>query len=192
MGDDADDLIGTIHAMSKLTADPTAILARIEREESKVEGDPMVYVLKGLAQTSLKRYADAEESFKKALKLNPRSPWANYRMGEMFFEQGKFKEAVEYFEKACQINPKNSSFWVDKGLAEYETNMFKKAFDSFEHAIQTGDKSGWGWYGKSRILVILELLPESLEAAKKAEKNNPNEEIFKEQKEYVLGRMSDA
>ncbi len=188
MGETADELTGTLLAMSKLTGDPEALLKRID-EGRDSKDDHMLYVLKGLMLTKLKRYEDAEKAFNTAIKINPRSGWAQYRKGEMYFDMGENEKALGCFEKACDLKPNNGDFWVHKGLVEYELNRFKEAYESFERGIHRGDKTGWGWFGKSRVLVILNLLEDALDAVRIAADINPNDGAFIEQERLILGRL---
>jgi tetratricopeptide (TPR) repeat protein len=189
MAENADKLADKLLAMGKLTGDPQAMLKKVDEEHDKYSEDHMFHVLRGFALAKLKRYDESLDSLKKALELNPRSAWANYRMGEVYYELEDYETAITYFEKACQLKPANSAFWLQKALSEFESNKIKDAYKSFEKAIHRGDKTGWGWLGKSKVLVILNMLDDALEAARMAKKVNPSDEVFKMQEDYILRRM---
>ena len=61
---------------------------------------PMAYVLRGLVYMRLNDSRLAEESFQRALSLNPRDPDALHNYGLFACEQGRYALAIEQFDRA--------------------------------------------------------------------------------------------
>jgi type IV pilus assembly protein PilF len=66
--------------------------------------DAETYNLLGVVYLNLKDYAKAEESFNKALKLEPNFSEAYNNLGILNLLQGRYQQAIFYFEKAL-ANP---------------------------------------------------------------------------------------
>jgi len=60
---------------------------------------------RGFALTLTKRYADAEQAFDTALKLDPTLYEAYYFYARTCFQQGKLEQAAKLFEKASEVRP---------------------------------------------------------------------------------------
>ena len=61
---------------------------------------PMAYVLRGLVYMRLNDSRLAEESFQRAIALNPRDPDALHNYGLFACEQGRYAQAIEQFDRA--------------------------------------------------------------------------------------------
>jgi tetratricopeptide (TPR) repeat protein len=190
MADPVTALEHKLLAMSKLTSDYRSLLRVISEEEKKAPGEHMIHVLKGWALSNLGEYDKAEESFKKALQLNPRSAWAQYRRGEMLQRKGRHRDALECFDRAVYIKPRRADFWLAKAAAEDELAMVPEAFNSYRKAVLSGDKSGRGLFGKARILAYMNRLDEALDAVRSAIKLNADDMEYPELEQYILDKLS--
>jgi len=101
-----------------------------------------VVVRRGIQHLQREEYAEAEEQFSAALKLNSRSSWAWYNRGLLYMEQRNWQKAKEYFSEALggDLEPSWLEVWSyilrgnaydaegnrDRAVAEYtkakETN----------------------------------------------------------------------
>lgn len=70
-------------------------------------GDAAAYLLVGTKQTTLKQYQKAADSFRSALKLDPKSVDARYNLGVVLRRLGKNEEALMEFGKVIQLDPKH-------------------------------------------------------------------------------------
>ena len=82
------------------------------------------------------KFTEAEDSFKKAIALNPKNDWAHTGLGWTYQNQSKFTEAEDSFKKAIQLNSQNDRTYVELGIACREQYKFIQAEDSFKQAIQ--------------------------------------------------------
>ena len=72
-----------------------------------------VVVRRGIQHFQREEYAEAEEQFRAALKLNPRSSWAWYNIGLLFMEQRNWSRAKDAFSEALggDLDPSWIEVW---------------------------------------------------------------------------------
>lgn len=78
----------------------------------------------------------AEESFKKAIELNPRNDAAYTSLGRIYRNQGKYSQAEEAFKKAIELNPRNDEAYLFLGWIYLEENNLLRAEESYKKAIE--------------------------------------------------------
>ena len=72
---------------------------------ARYPSDPDFYTNLGIALRKLGKYADAEQAYKKAIKLNPKDwvPWSD--LANVYLKQDKLKETVATFEEVLKRDP---------------------------------------------------------------------------------------
>ena len=60
-------------------------------------------------------FTTSEDSFRKAIELNPKNDWAYVELGRVYRDQGEFFQARNLFKKAIELNPKNDWAYVELG-----------------------------------------------------------------------------
>lgn len=88
----------------------------------------------GIGFHYFKQYGKAEESFKKAMAINPKNAWTYSQLARVYLAEGKKDEAKKLFEKAKSIAEKDVKSGmkddsVPRGIALYyeEAGMFEEA-----------------------------------------------------------------
>jgi tetratricopeptide (TPR) repeat protein len=81
------------------------------------------------------RYREAEELFKKALELNPRSESACVAVGWIYKHYGKYAKAKELFNRALKLNPGSSSAYAELGWLYKEQGKLGEAKELFKKAL---------------------------------------------------------
>ena len=81
-----------------------------------------VIVRRGLQHFEREEYAEAEEQFRAALKLNPRSSWAWYNLALLYMEQRNWSKAREYFTEA--LNGDLEPGWLEVWSYIYRGNAY--------------------------------------------------------------------
>lgn len=123
-----------------------------------------VVVRRGIQHFQREEYAEAEEQFRSALKLNPRSSWAWYNIGLLYMEQRNWQKARDAFTEAVNgdLEPSWLEVWSyikrgnawdaednrDRAVAEY--NKAKETGGNYNGAQQAIDKYLGQPYKKER------------------------------------------
>ena len=113
-----------------------------------------VVVRRGIQHFEREEYAEAEEQFRSALKLNPRSSWAWYNIGLLYMEQRNWQKARDAFTETVNgdLEPSWLEVWSyikrgnswdaednrDRAVAEY--NKAKDHGGTYNGAQQAVDK----------------------------------------------------
>ncbi|HXF39392.1 MAG TPA: M1 family aminopeptidase [Blastocatellia bacterium] len=123
-----------------------------------------VVVRRGLQHFQREEYAEAEEQFRAALKLNSRSSWAWYNIGLLYMEQRNWQKARDSFTEslAGDLEPSWVEVWSyikrgnawdaednrDRAVAEY--NKAKESGNNYNGAQQAAEKYLGQPYKKER------------------------------------------
>ncbi len=96
------------------------------------------YVLRGLIYMRLNDDARAEDSFKRALQINPREPDALHNYGWFLCTKARYADAFRHFETALAnpIYAGRSKTQMTKGICEVRAGQFAAAEASFVHAYE--------------------------------------------------------
>ena len=75
--------------------------------------------------------AEAEASFQKLAKRNPKNAQAQFYLGRLAFDRGNSDSAADYLEKAIALDPRNSEYhlWLGRvvGMQAQNANLLSKA-----------------------------------------------------------------
>ncbi len=77
----------------------------------------------------------AEQEYRKALELDPKSAAALRGMGFLQQKQSKWVDAVEWYKKAADVDPQNAEGWAQLGYAYLGAKMNDNARQSFEKSL---------------------------------------------------------
>ncbi|HSO74141.1 MAG TPA: M1 family aminopeptidase, partial [Blastocatellia bacterium] len=102
-----------------------------------------VVVRRGIQHFEREEYAEAEEQFRAALKVNSRSSWAWYNLGELYIEQRNWQKARDAFTEALNndLEPSWLEVWsyIRKGNTwDAEANR-DRAVAEYNKAKETGN-----------------------------------------------------
>ncbi len=78
-----------------------------------------------------------EANLKQAVKVDPGSGDANYRLGEFYLHAGKLSEGIPYMEKAVALQPGNYVAGYDLALAYFDARDYKKARQQIQSMLKT-------------------------------------------------------
>jgi len=70
---------------------------------------------------------EAENSFKKALFLNPNDSFINYDFAHFYIKNNKIEDAIYQYNSAIKKNPHNPFFWFELGEIYLKKNEIQKA-----------------------------------------------------------------
>ncbi len=97
-----------------------------------------VVVRRGIQHFQREEYAEAEDQFRAALKLNPRSSWAWYNIGLLYMEQRNWQKAKDAFTEA--LNGDLEPTWIEVWSYIYRGNSYD-AEDQRDRAVAEYNKA---------------------------------------------------
>jgi adenylate cyclase len=101
-----------------------AILAMSDKALALDNGLADAYASRGAALSAVKRYAEAEVEFEKAISLDPNSFEAHYFFARACVFQGKIEQATALFERSAAIKPDDyASFCI---LVQFYNSLGRK------------------------------------------------------------------
>ncbi len=82
-------------------------------------------------------FAQNEASLKAILAANPKDLNALIHLGDLYYDNSRFREAVDYYGRALDIDPKNPDVRTDRGTSYWNMGQADAAIDEFKKALDT-------------------------------------------------------
>jgi tetratricopeptide (TPR) repeat protein len=118
-------------------SDAEQALDKAEQLSSKTDDKEYVWFLRGSTFEREKRYAEAEEQFKKVVASDPEHASALNYLGYMLADQNtKLEEALGYIKRAVDLDPANGAYLDSLGWAYFRLGKYELAEDSLLKASQ--------------------------------------------------------
>src|SRR5437660_10141657 len=118
-------------------SDAEQALDQAEQLPSKADGQDYVWFLRGSTFEREKRYADAEEQFKKVVASDPEHASALNYLAYMLADQNtKLEEALGYIKRAVDLDPANGAYLDSLGWAYFRLGKYELAEDNLLKASQ--------------------------------------------------------
>ena len=108
-----------------------------QRANTRAEG----FIYLGLASLNLGQQHEAEQAFRQALLLEPRSAQAHYNLGLIYSSQNKRSEAIQELKQAVTLAPRHLDGLYNLGVLLLERNDALEAAHYLERAAQLGPAS---------------------------------------------------
>ncbi|MGB9202967.1 MAG: tetratricopeptide repeat protein [Terriglobales bacterium] len=117
--------------------DAAQALDKAEALSTKTDDKEYVWFLRGSNFEREKRYAEAEEQFKKVLASDPEHASALNYLGYMLADQNmKLEEALAYIKRAVDLDPANGAYLDSLGWAYFRLGKYELAEDNLMKASQ--------------------------------------------------------
>jgi len=117
--------------------DAEQALDKAEQLSTKDDDKEYVWFLRGSTFERQKRYAEAEEQFKKVLASDPQHSSALNYLGYMLSDQNmKLDEAIGYIKRAVELDPSNGAYLDSLGWAYFRLGKYDLAEESLVKASQ--------------------------------------------------------
>ncbi len=126
------DALGAFSQASLMAGNDVALLFNVKLQEGAVYFD-------------LKKFAEADAAFEKALELNPQNAEALNAYGYALAQRGeKLEQAAKMAKQAVDLVPRNASYLATYGWALYKQKEFKEAKKWLEKALESGGENDPG------------------------------------------------
>lgn len=113
-----------------------------------------------------KRYQEAVDLYKRALKLRPNYPIALFNLGNALYSQGKTKETI--------FNPSNKTEVSKRGNTLYTLGHFEEAVETYKKLIQLDPNNSLAYANLGNALYSQNRLEEAIQKYRKALKISPD------------------
>ncbi|MCB4792523.1 MAG: tetratricopeptide repeat protein [Elusimicrobia bacterium] len=130
-----------LHINSKL-AEVNKINDSIEKTDYNNE---IMCVKKGHYYMDRGEYEKAEEMFRRALELNPKSVWNYTILGSLYRDLNRNEEAEKMYQGAININPKYDQGYLGLGDCFFKKGKYKDAEAMYKEALELNPKSVWNY-----------------------------------------------
>lgn len=116
-----------------------------QRLLDEIHGEPFsadelkanIYLLRGNAFFGIGKYAEAEDAFQHALKINNAAAVeALVGLTRIELKKNDMDAAEKLISRALDINPMDSSAWLTKGYVEKQQGKYSKAEEAFAEAVE--------------------------------------------------------
>ncbi len=166
----------------ELINDAEKLLLKYENDSDVSRSLTSLYNFKGFCYLALQSFSEAEESYEKALKINPKSSQASAGLGEVLYLSGKDEEAKKMFEYAVCYEPRNqfaisglAKINRSLGLPENDNSLLPEDRKAVTDKISTLIEDAYEDYNQKNFNEAIEKLSE---AEKLIEENFDSEENF--------------
>jgi eukaryotic-like serine/threonine-protein kinase len=153
-----------------------------EREIAKAlsidPDDPRTPISQGQLFTRLNRWADAEDSFNRALKSRPNLWWAHNELGFVFYAEGKYPQAVSQFRAASLVSPKNSWPLTNLGATYLLQGKIAEAKAALKRSLDINPNDSSGVNTMADVLRCEGKFADAIPFSKKATELNPTEATY--------------
>jgi tetratricopeptide (TPR) repeat protein len=144
------------------TAKYTEIETLMTRDTAARPDASVLWAQLGLAQVGLKKYDDAETTFKKVLELEAASKkpsldiqgLAQSGLGEVYARTGKQQQAADAYDAAAKVNPTKGGFYLkNEAVIYFQTNQPDAQVAAADKAIAIDPNNAILYYLKGNGLV---------------------------------------
>jgi len=170
-------------------------------EEATVEGLSKTsktaedFYNEAIDQYEKKKYSDALDANREALKQAPRNAQIMNNMANCFFKIGKLDDAITQWRKALEISPKSAKICNNLGIAYYQMDENDKAIEFYKKAILFEPQFPDPYYNIASVFGFKGLFQNALEYYRKYLGFAPDatmKQLTEERIEYCKKQMEGA
>jgi len=122
--------LGTKEYMPKLK---TNALKALELDPGLAEAHATLAVVKAYYDFD---FAGAEQSFRRAIELNPNYPTAHHWFGELLVYIGRFDDGLAEYQRATELDPASLVIASDFGLSYYFMRQYDRSIEHLKKTIE--------------------------------------------------------
>jgi tetratricopeptide (TPR) repeat protein len=153
-----------------------------QKHLTKHPRDGFSWLLYGMSQISLARYAEAEKAIRKGIKFCPAKarPIAYSKMGHLFKAKGDFNKAAFWYRKAIRNKPNHAGYHIFAGSNAYDRGWLRQAETHYRRALKCTEGSlDEAFFNLGGILLGRRKYSEAIECYREALKIDPKYQIAK-------------
>jgi Flp pilus assembly protein TadD len=142
------------------------IITKVKEEVRLDSGSGQLYQAQG-------KFPQAEDSYKKAIELQPQNSDAYVGLGQLYEAQDKFSQAEDSYKKAIELQPRNCGAYVRLGHLYRTQGKFPQAEDSYKKAIELKLRNNGAYVGLGRLYEAQGKFSQAEDSYKKAIESTP-------------------
>jgi len=139
---------------------------------------PDSWVLQGNLQYLLAKDSDAEDSFRRAVELDPKGESPRYALGRLLYQKGRHAQALEQFDSIVRDYPKSYRSWDNVGLCQEALGRKNAAIQVYLRAISLvaadHPQVEWPYVNLANLLLNEGETRRAFDLAVTAAERNPN------------------
>jgi len=135
----------------------TGAIARAESALAADPGNVDRIIQLGLAQSGVRQYREAIETFTRGLAIAPDHPLLYRWRGHRHLSVREFDQALDDLTRGARLDSTNYGIWYHLGIVRYASGDFAGAVDAFQHAQprapeadELAGATDWLWMSLSR------------------------------------------
>jgi tetratricopeptide (TPR) repeat protein len=132
----------------------------------------------GTLLQNLKRYEEAEASYRKAIELNPSYAPSYSNLGNLLKDLKRYDEAEASYRKAIELNPLLPEAYYNLGNLLKDLKRYEEAEASYRKAIELNPSYATSYYNLGNLLKDLKRYEEAEASYRKAIELNPSYATF--------------
>ena len=152
------------------------------------------HYLLGLCYHKLGRYEEAKAALQGVVEKNPEHAKAQTNLARVLMKLKAYNPALEAAKKGVELLGDSSAYNV-LGLAYLGLEQYDEADQAFGKAIEKDPRNPWPYNNRGYALILkgkdapAEYASEALKMFDKALELNPENDLFKRNREFVVGVM---
>jgi len=107
----------------------------------KISPSYAAYMNRGVANSNLGRFKDAEADYSEAIKLDPKSSLAYMNRCNARMQKGKYREALTDINISLQLDPANGLAYINRGIVKFHLGDYTGAINDLDVALSGGENS---------------------------------------------------
>ena len=109
----------------------------------------------GVSQEAQKKFKEAADSYRKALKIQPQLAEMQFNLGSVLYQLGDSQSAIQHYEKAIEMKPDLVVAYFNLGIAYQNELQYEKALSAYQKAIEL-EPGFYEAYGNKGAVYLLQ------------------------------------
>ena len=190
-GEDRHLVLQAMAEVHLLRKDAAAALELYDRLLAELPESPKLWNERGVALHQDGHYAEAAESYVKALHLDPRYSIASNNLGVALFHAQSHEEAVDAFRSALETNPGFVKARLNLALLLAKRHRFQLALEAYRQVLVLMPESAGAWNGIGLVLAELRKFDDARNAFARSIQSRPDSAEAHYNLSFTLSNLGD-